>query len=89
MPPPASGEAVLDVAAAPGGKGFSLFAFEPDVRLVSADLSLRRLLTLRDNERRIGTGGRLLVGRERPVAPVGDKVGGASLYLAPPSDGDG
>jgi 16S rRNA (cytosine967-C5)-methyltransferase len=54
VPPPAPGERVLDCAAAPGGKGLSLLAFEPSVRLVSADVTVERVLLLRQNARRLG-----------------------------------
>jgi len=54
VPAPAAGEQVLDVAAAPGGKSFSLLAAEPRVRLVAADSSLVRLRRLRANQARLG-----------------------------------
>jgi 16S rRNA (cytosine967-C5)-methyltransferase len=54
VPPPAPGERVLDVAAAPGGKSFSILAWEPTARCVACDLSLSRLRLLRDNARRLG-----------------------------------
>ncbi|HVS16027.1 MAG TPA: transcription antitermination factor NusB [Thermoanaerobaculia bacterium] len=53
LPPPAPGERILDLAAAPGGKSFSLIAFEPAVRLVAADASLPRLGVLRANLERL------------------------------------
>jgi 16S rRNA (cytosine967-C5)-methyltransferase len=53
VPPPVAGERVLDVAAAPGGKSFSLLAFEPDVRIVAADRALGRLAVLEGNLRRL------------------------------------
>ena len=53
MPPPRPGERVLDAAAAPGGKSFSLIASEPGVRVTAADVSLQRALTLRSNLRRL------------------------------------
>ncbi|HEX7184289.1 MAG TPA: transcription antitermination factor NusB [Thermoanaerobaculia bacterium] len=49
IPPPRPGETVLDAAAAPGGKTFSLLAHEPAVRPVMADLSLSRAALLRSN----------------------------------------
>jgi 16S rRNA (cytosine967-C5)-methyltransferase len=54
LPPPSAGERVLDVAAAPGGKTFSLQACEPGVRVVAADLDPARLRVLRENSRRLG-----------------------------------
>jgi len=54
LPPPQPGERVLDVAAAPGGKAFSLLAAEPSVRLTLADRSPARLLRLRENAVRLG-----------------------------------
>lgn len=53
LPPPAPGERVLDVAAAPGGKSFAILAHEPGVRIVAADGSLPRLLRMRVNLQRL------------------------------------
>lgn len=53
MPPPQPGERVLDAAAAPGGKSFSLLAHEPAVRITAADVALPRLGVLRANLRRL------------------------------------
>lgn len=53
VPPPVAGERVLDVAAAPGGKSFSLLACEPAVRVVAADRALGRLAVLEENLRRL------------------------------------
>ncbi|HVS63302.1 MAG TPA: transcription antitermination factor NusB [Thermoanaerobaculia bacterium] len=53
LPPPGRGERILDVAAAPGGKTFSLIAYEPTVRAVMADASPPRLDTLRRNLQRL------------------------------------
>ncbi len=53
IPPPRPGEAVLDAAAAPGGKSFSLIAHEPQVRVTAADLSAARIDVLRANLRRL------------------------------------
>jgi 16S rRNA (cytosine967-C5)-methyltransferase len=53
LPPPRPGERVLDAAAAPGGKGLALLAYEPSVRLVSADVAVARLSTLAENARRL------------------------------------
>lgn len=54
VPPPLPGETVLDAAAAPGGKTFSLLAREPAVLPTLADVSLGRLALLRHNLRRLG-----------------------------------
>lgn len=61
IPPPRPGETVLDAAAAPGGKTFSLLAWEPTVRPVLADVSAARLHLLRSNLRRLGRGLPLLL----------------------------
>jgi 16S rRNA (cytosine967-C5)-methyltransferase len=53
MPPPRPGERILDAAAAPGGKSFSLLAAEPAVALTLADVSPARLAILRANLRRL------------------------------------
>ncbi len=54
IPPPRPGERILDAAAAPGGKAFSLLAWEPTVRLTLADISPGRFGTLAANLRRLG-----------------------------------
>ena len=51
LPEPRPGERVLDVAAAPGGKGLALLAAEPSIRLVAADVALPRLAALAGNHR--------------------------------------
>lgn len=53
LPPPRPGERILDAAAAPGGKGFTLQAVEPTVELVAADVSPDRVALLRANQRRL------------------------------------
>ncbi len=53
IPPPRAGETVLDAAAAPGGKSFSLLAWEPRVSLTLADVALSRVDVLRANLRRL------------------------------------
>lgn len=53
IPPPRPGETVLDAAAAPGGKSFSLLAHEPRLRVTAADVSAARLDVLRANLRRL------------------------------------
>ena len=76
VPPPARGEKVLDVAAAPGGKTFALLAEQPDTRSVAADVSLGRLLTMRRNAGRLKLRPRLLAadGVALPFGPVFDRV---------------
>ena len=54
IPPPVPGETVWDAAAAPGGKSFSLLAWEPKVRLTLSDVSPARLGLVRANLRRLG-----------------------------------
>lgn len=54
IPPPRPGERILDAAAAPGGKGFTLLAAEPTVKVFQSDVSLGRLQRLRSNIRRLG-----------------------------------
>ncbi|HYG65708.1 MAG TPA: transcription antitermination factor NusB [Thermoanaerobaculia bacterium] len=61
IPPPRPGERVLDAAAAPGGKTFSLVAHEPGVVPALADVSLARALVLRGNLGRLRRGLPLLV----------------------------
>jgi 16S rRNA (cytosine967-C5)-methyltransferase len=53
IPPPLPGETILDAAAAPGGKSFSLLAWEPRVKLTLADVSAARAGLLRANLRRL------------------------------------
>jgi len=53
IPPPRAGETVLDAAAAPGGKSFSLLAAEPRVRIAMSDVALSRANVLRTNLRRL------------------------------------
>lgn len=54
IPPPRPGERILDAAAAPGGKGFTLLAAEPSVKVFQADVSMARLQRLRSNMQRLG-----------------------------------
>ncbi len=70
------GERVLDVAAAPGGKGLALLAAEPTVRLTAADLALPRLVTLSENHRRLGSRARLVAAAAEhpPFTGVFDRV---------------
>ncbi len=53
IPPPRSGESVLDAAAAPGGKSFSLLASEPGVEITMSDVALSRASIVRANQRRL------------------------------------
>lgn len=53
LPPPRPGERVLDAAAAPGGKSFSLLAVEPTVRVTLADVAPHRIAVLRENLSRL------------------------------------
>jgi len=68
VPYPVPGERVLDLAAAPGGKSFSLLAAEPSLQLVAADASLVRLLRMRANQRRLGLAGGLAVARAEALS---------------------
>ena len=54
IPPPKPGERILDAAAAPGGKTFTLLAWDPSLDIVAADVSLPRLQTLHRNLKRLG-----------------------------------
>ena len=76
VPPPAPGEKVLDVAAAPGGKTFALLAEQPEVRSLAADRSLRRLVTMRRNADRLRIRPLLLAadGVALPFGAVFDRV---------------
>ncbi|HEX6903609.1 MAG TPA: transcription antitermination factor NusB [Thermoanaerobaculia bacterium] len=53
IPPPRPGETVLDAAAAPGGKTFSLLAWEPTVRATLSDVAPARAAVVRANLRRL------------------------------------
>jgi 16S rRNA (cytosine967-C5)-methyltransferase len=53
IPPPRKGERVLDAAAAPGGKTFSLLSREPSLAPLMSDVSFGRLMRLRANLRRL------------------------------------
>ena len=53
IPPPRREETVLDAAAAPGGKSFSLLAWEPTVRITMSDVAASRAARVRDNQRRL------------------------------------
>ncbi len=49
VPMPQSGERILDVAAAPGGKTLALLSAEPGASVVAADVSLRRVRRMQAN----------------------------------------
>jgi 16S rRNA (cytosine967-C5)-methyltransferase len=76
LPEPRTGERVLDVAAAPGGKGLALVAANPGVRLVAADLSLARLAALVENHRRLGSPAAIVAASAQlpPFAAAFDRV---------------
>lgn len=76
LPPPRTGERILDAAAAPGGKTFSLLAWDADCRPVLADVSAPRLALLRENQRRLGRHHPLLLAdaAQPPFAGVFDRV---------------
>jgi 16S rRNA (cytosine967-C5)-methyltransferase len=61
IPPPLREETVLDAAAAPGGKSFSLLAWEPTVRVTMSDVAAARAVRVRDNQRRLRRAQPLLV----------------------------
>ena len=54
MPPPRGAERIFDATAAPGGKSFALMAWSPESQVLASDVDLGRLLTVRDNARRLG-----------------------------------
>lgn len=76
LPLPRAGERVLDVAAAPGGKGLALFAAEPTIRLIATDVAMPRLAALAGNHRRLRThAGIAAAAAERtPFAGVFERV---------------
>lgn len=76
IPPPVAGEHVVDLAAAPGGKTFSLFAWEPDLQVVAIDRSRPRLELLRANRDRLGLPIELVQADAvaPPLRPVFDRV---------------
>lgn len=76
VPPVRGGERVLDLAAAPGGKAYSMTAFEPTTRHVASDVSMGRLQRMRANNRRLGLSIPLLVcdAAKPPFGPVFDRV---------------
>ncbi len=54
VPPPSRDERILDTAAAPGGKSFSLLSYEPTVQVVAADVEIARLQILLAHRDRLG-----------------------------------
>ena len=81
VPPPRPGEAVLDAAAAPGGKTFALLAREPAVAPILMDVALGRIDLLRRNLRRLG--------RRLPMAIADAAAPAFAAATAPPADADG
>ena len=51
---PKTGDRVVDLAAAPGGKSFSLLSWEADLQVFAGDKSWRRLRLLQENRNRLG-----------------------------------
>ncbi len=76
LPEPRPGESVLDVAAAPGGKGLAILACEPSIRLVAADVALPRLPALAANHHRLHTRAALVAGdaERTPFTGAFDRV---------------
>ena len=76
IPRPEPGERILDLAAAPGGKSFSLLASEPTLSVVTSDRNLGRLLMLKENCERLGRSTRSLVadGAWPPFGSYFDRV---------------
>lgn len=54
VPPPQPGERIVDLAAAPGGKSFSLLSWETDLQVVAGDQNWRRMQLLQENRNRLG-----------------------------------
>lgn len=76
VPPPVRFERVLDMAAAPGGKCFSLLAWEADLEVLAADRSWQRLRMLGSNRDRLGLPIRLIQadGLRPPIRGSFDRV---------------
>ena len=76
IPLPRAGDRILDVAAAPGGKSFSLLSVESRLSLTMVDSSLSRMRTVCRNLDRLRRTVRLVVADSgRPVlAPIFDRV---------------
>lgn len=75
---PQSGESVLDVCAAPGGKYTQILeAVQPDGLAVALDIDIQRLRRVRENVNRLGlSGGRYVCAdaRHLPFKPGFDKI---------------
>jgi 16S rRNA (cytosine967-C5)-methyltransferase len=94
LPAPSAGERVLDAAAAPGGKTFSLQACEPGVRVVAADVDPARLRVLSENARRLGrelpmvvADGAMPPWRAAEGGPIGSSASSAAGDAAGPRTG--
>ena len=76
LPEPRPRERVLDVAAAPGGKGLALLAAEPSIQLVASDVALPRLAALAANHLRLRTNVELVAGdaERTPFTGAFDRV---------------
>ena len=76
VPPPVGGERVLDLAAAPGGKSFSLLSWEDDLQIFAVDSSCSRMDVLRANRDRLGLPVRLVAAdaRQLPMQGRFDRV---------------
>jgi len=76
VPPPAAAERVVDMAAAPGGKSFSLLSWEADLEMLAADRSWQRLKILQENRDRLGLRIELIQadGLHPPLPGVFDRV---------------
>ena len=88
IPPPARGERVLDVAAAPGGKSFATLAWQPGARIWATDVALRRAVVLRENAHRLSRPIPLLVAdATRPA--LGDRLPFDRVVVDLPCSGTG
>jgi len=81
VPPPRPGEAVLDAAAAPGGKTFALLAREPAVAPILMDVAPGRIDLMRRNLRRLG--------RRLPMVIADAAAPAFAAATAPPANADG
>jgi 16S rRNA (cytosine967-C5)-methyltransferase len=71
VPPPLPGERILDAAAAPGGKSFTLMVREPRIAVTAMDRSFSRCRRLLTNQKRLGLAGPVIVG-DAASAPFGE-----------------
>ncbi len=62
---PASGEAVLDLCAAPGGKTTHILELAPDARVTAVDIDRQRLERIKENLHRLGQHANVIVGDGR------------------------